>query len=99
MFFLSPRAARKGKERRENRTSTRSLTDRASDYGSEGCRFESCRVHSRSKAPDESPGPSSFRAVQQRSTATRSAGAAHGFRQLAEGLAHVSVAGVGVDLH
>lgn len=26
--------------------STRSLTDRASDYGSEGCRFESCRVHS-----------------------------------------------------
>ena len=24
---------------------TRSSTDRASDYGSEGCRFESCRVH------------------------------------------------------
>lgn len=27
--------------------SARSLTDRASDYGSEGCRFESCRAHSR----------------------------------------------------
>ncbi len=37
--------------------STRSLTDRASDYGSEGCRFESCRVHSRTEAPDKSPGP------------------------------------------
>lgn len=40
--------------------STRSLTDRASDYGSEGCRFESCRVHSRTEAPDESPGPLSY---------------------------------------
>lgn len=34
--------------------STRSLTDRASDYGSEGCRFESCRVHSRPEAPEKS---------------------------------------------
>ena len=59
MFFLSPRAARKGKERRENRTSTRSLTDRASDYGSEGCRFESCRVHT-DRRPRITPGSSAF---------------------------------------
>ncbi|CAL2056203.1 protein of unknown function [Streptomyces murinus] len=46
MFFLSPgRAERNGNGDKNKRTSTRSLTDRASDYGSEGCRFESCRVH------------------------------------------------------
>ena len=27
----------------------RSLMDRASDYGSEGCRFESCRGHKHKK--------------------------------------------------
>ncbi len=61
MFFLSPRAGRKGRERKDKnkRTSTRSLTDRASDYGSEGCRFESCRVH-RDQRPRRNPGPLAF---------------------------------------
>ncbi len=60
MFFLSPGTGRKGRERRRNkRTSTRSLTDRASDYGSEGCRFESCRVHT-DERPRITPGPLAF---------------------------------------
>lgn len=56
-------------------TSTRSLTDRASDYGSEGCRFESCRVHI-DKRPRSNPGPLALPG-QRRSTATVSVGTAH----------------------
>lgn len=50
MLFSQRRRGRKN----PGSTSTRSLTDRASDYGSEGCRFESCRVHSRPEAPEKS---------------------------------------------
>lgn len=46
-------------------TGTRSLTDRASDYGSEGCRFESCRVHSSPKGPRRNPGALSRGAVRE----------------------------------
>lgn len=56
MFFLSPGTGRRGRDRDKNRTSTRSLTDRASDYGSEGCRFESCRVHTGKRPPERSGG-------------------------------------------
>lgn len=49
----------KARERDNNKTSTRSLTDRASDYGSEGCRFESCRVHT-GERPRRDPGPLAF---------------------------------------
>lgn len=49
----------KGPGAAENKTSTRSLTDRASDYGSEGCRFESCRVHT-GERPRRDPGPLAF---------------------------------------
>ncbi len=48
---------------------TRSSTDRASDYGSEGCRFESCRVHTAQRPPEIIRGPLAW-GVQQRSTAT-----------------------------
>lgn len=52
MLFSQRRPGRK----KPGTPSTRSLTDRASDYGSEGCRFESCRVHSRPEAPRRNPG-------------------------------------------
>lgn len=52
MLFSQRRPGRK----KPGTPSTRSLTDRASDYGSEGCRFESCRVHSRPEAPRRDPG-------------------------------------------
>lgn len=51
MLFPQRRPARKT----AGKPSARSLTDRASDYGSEGCRFESCRAHSRSKPPPGNP--------------------------------------------
>lgn len=78
MFFLSPRAGRKGRERRQkNRiTSTRSLTDRASDYGSEGCRFESCRVHTVQR-PRRDPGPLAFRGRTAAKYSNGCAGSSH----------------------
>lgn len=58
MLFSQRRPGRKVRgagPRLRPRTRTRSLTDRASDYGSEGCRFESCRVHSRPEALRRNP--------------------------------------------
>ncbi len=45
----SLRKAEPLEDRLQLNTRARSSTDRASDYGSEGCRFESCRAHSRSE--------------------------------------------------
>lgn len=60
---------RRGTKTQALSTSTRSLTDRASDYGSEGCRFESCRVHIIQR-PSRFTREGLCRAVQQRSTTT-----------------------------
>ena len=57
--MLSPQ--RRPARKTAGKPSARSLTDRALDYGSRGCRFESCRARSSSEAPsDHRKGPLTY---------------------------------------